>query len=221
MQNLLLSQQEFDTHIKCQTLRLSLVGMSNCGKSYRSRILECENNFFWYQVDEDIQKELDLSDQAAVSIWLGYPTSQTYLERENRYIELENLYTSRASMQSMGKNLVFDTTGSVIHLALSVLETLRENTLVVHLDVGDESLENLIEQFFQTPKPVAWSGYFNQHAGESEDSALRRSYPILLAERLRRYRELAHINIIASKMHDKSGDETLSIIRDKLKLNMI
>ena len=217
MQTKLLTPEEFDAHVADRTLRLSLIGMSNCGKSYRSRVLRKEKDFFWYQVDEDIQKELGLDGQEAVSAWLGYPTRVAYAERERRYIELENRFTGRAAMQSLGKNLVFDTTGSVIHLDQSVLGLLRENTLVVHLDVGDESLEQLIEQFFKMPKPVAWSGYFSQETGESEEDALRRCYPILLTERLKRYRGLAHINVRASEVHDRSGDETLAVLRGKLK----
>jgi len=184
-------------------------------------MLAKERDFFWYQVDGDIQKALGLIGQEAVSAWLGYPTSQTYMERERRYIELENEFTGHAAMQSLGKNFVFDTTGSVIHLDRAVLELVRENTLVVHLDVGEESLEDLMDIFFLKPKPVCWSGYFFQEKGESEESALRRSYPILLKERLKRYRELAHININARELYDMSGDKTLEIIRSKLKTNMI
>src|SRR3989344_7042998 len=221
MQTAPLTPEEFDAHLDGRTLRLSFVGMSSCGKSYRSKVLAKERDFCWYQVDGDIQKALELDGQEAVSAWLGYPTSPTYMERECRYIELENEFTGRAAMQSLGKNFVFDTTGSVIHLDRTVLELMRENTLVVHLDVGEESIEALMNMFFLKPKPVCWSGYFVQKKGESEESALRRSYPILLKERLKRYRGLAHININAREMRDLSGNETLSIIRGKLKTNMI
>jgi len=221
MKTKLLTPEEFDAHTANRTLRISFVGMSNCGKSYRSKILARDSDFFWYRVDGDIQKSLDLENEEEIASWLGYPTSPTYLERERKYIELENEFTGQAAMQSPGKNLVFDTTGSVIHLDSSVLGLLKENTLVVHLDVGDESLENLIDQFFKMPKPVAWSGYFNQNEGESEESSLRRCYPILLTERLKRYRTLANININSRELYDMSGNETLEIIRSKLKKDMI
>ena len=217
MESALLTKTEFDAHVASKTLRLSFVGMSNCGKSYRSKVLERECGFFWYQVDGDILNELGFKDEAEISAWLGYPTSPTYSERERRYIELENEFTGKAAMASPGKNLVFDTTGSVIHLDPATLAALRENTLVVHLDVGEESLDMLIAKFFEKPKPVAWSGYFSQAAGESEMEALRRSYPALLAERLERYRALAHVEIPARDMRDKSGVETLGLIRNKLK----
>ncbi|MBI4065817.1 hypothetical protein HY412_01310 [Candidatus Kaiserbacteria bacterium] len=221
MQNLLLTPEEFDTHAENRTLRLSFIGMSNCGKSYRAKVLEREKDFLWYRVDGDIQKALGLASEEGVASWLGYPTSPTYPERERMYIGLENKFTGQAAMQSPGKNLAFDTTGSVIHLEQYVLNLLRDNTLVVHLDVGDESLEYLIEQFFRMPKPVAWSGYFALEDGESGEQAIRKSYPILLKERLKRYRALAHININASDVRNMSGDETLALIRGKLKTNMI
>lgn len=211
-----LTPEEFDAHIANRTLRLSFVGMASCGKSYRSKVLACECDFFWYQVDNDIQKTLGLDGQEAVSKWLGYPTNSTYMAREFRYIELENEFTGRATMQSLGRNFVFDTTGSIIHLDQAVLELVRENTLVVHLDVGDESLEDLIALFFEKPKPVCWSGYFTLETGESEEDGIRKSYPILLKERLKRYRALAHVNIKASEVNGMSGDETLSAIRGKL-----
>jgi shikimate kinase len=221
MKTELLTPEEFDAHTANRTLRLSFVGMSNCGKSYRSKVLAHENDFFWHRVDGDIQKSLDLESEEEIASWLGYPTSPTYHERERKYIKLENEFTGRAAMSSPGKNIVFDTTGSVIHLDQTVLNLLRDNTLVVHLDVGEESLESLIAQFFQMPKPIAWSGYFTQAPGESEESALRRCYPILLKGRLRRYSALAHININARELYDMSGDKTLEIIRGKLKTNMI
>jgi len=217
----LLMPEEFDTHLADGTLRLSFVGMSNSGKSYRSCVLAKDSGFFWYQVDGDIQKTLGLKGQEELASWLGYPTSPTYLERERRYLELENEYTGGAAMSSHGKNLVFDTTGSVVHLADETLRTLRDNTLVVHLDVGNDSLDNLLARFFKDPKPVAWSGFFSMQLGELVEEALRRSYPALLAERLARYRTLAHLNIDTEEVLNKTGAETLSLIRGKLKKDVV
>lgn len=217
MEPQLLTKTEFDAHVANKTLRLSFVGMSNCGKSYRSKVLERECGFLWYQVDDDIAKTLGMKDVDEVGAWMGFPTRPGYLDREQKYIALENTFTSQAAMSSHGKNLVFDTTGSVIHLDPAVLATLHEHTLVVHLDVGEESLDALITKFFEKPKPVAWSGYFTQVPGETEEEAIRRSYPALLAERLKRYRALAHVEIPAHEMRGKSGSETLALIRNKLK----
>ncbi len=211
-----LTPEEFDSHLAEGTLRLSFVGMSNSGKSYRSRVLEKEKGFSWYQVDNDIQQTLGITGQEAMSTWLGYPTSLEYLEHEKRYLELENEFTSRAALSTSGKNLVFDTTGSAVHLSQETLDKLREHTLVVHLDVGESSIDALLERFFKDPKPVCWSGFFTQREGESEEESIRNSYPTLLRERLQRYCALAQLNIAAEEFRDATGDETLAIIRSKL-----
>ena len=207
---------EFDAHRVAGTLRLAFVGMSNGGKSYRSRVLAREEGFLWYHVDKEIQEALGFAAMQEVSSWLGYPGDEHYAEREERYLALEDGFTKNASVRTGGRNLVFDTTGSVVHLPPGTLSLVRENSLVVHLDVGEDSLPQMIERFFAEPKPVAWSGYYEQRQGETAEEAVRRSYPALLHERLKRYRALAHVNIPASELHDATGVETLTTIRSHL-----
>ena len=216
MKSALLTPEEFDAHLADGTLRLSFVGMSNSGKSYRSRTLARENDFLWYQVDEEIAKALGLNDADELSDWLGSPVSPGFGEREQKYLELESHFTGQAAMSAHGKNLVFDTTGSVVHLPPRTLDTLDENALVVHLDVGDDSLDQMLARFFANPKPVAWGPFFSREADEPLENALRRSYPNLLRERLSRYRALAHLNLPASDFRDVSGEETLARIRAAL-----
>ena len=204
---------EFDVHIKNGSLRLAFVGMSNAGKSYRSKILRDQAGFLWYHVDNEIQKTLGIED---LSSWLGHPSSEGYTKRQAEYLGLEDKFTRQAAIDTGGQNLVFDTTGSVIHLSKETLALLSDNCLVVHLDVGESSLPAMMEKFFANPKPVAWDTFFSMLPGETEEAALRRCYPALLSERLRRYRELAHINIPADDVRDKSAVETLRIICDRL-----
>ena len=216
MQSERLKPEEFDAHIANGTFRLSFVGMSNAGKSYRSKTLHKEKDFLWYQVDEEIWKTLGFDTIAEISSWIGYPTDEGYPERERQYLALENRFTEHASMQTNGKNFVFDTTGSVVHLEPKIQHILKENCLVVHLDVGEDALLHMTEKFLLHPKPVAWCGYFLAQQGESKEESLRRCYPILLAERLKRYRAFSHLNIPAKEVRDTSGDQTLAIIRNHL-----
>ncbi|MAG12769.1 hypothetical protein CL630_03085 [bacterium] len=211
-----LKQSEFDTHVAGQTLRLSFVGMSNAGKSYRSKVLCCKLGFSWHHVDEKIQEMFNFHSMTDISSWLGHPSDTGYQEREKCYLRSEDQLTRRASIQTSGKNLVLDTTGSVVHLNAETLQVLYESCLVVHLDVGNDSLDCMIEQFFSNPKPVIWCGHFSMNAGESKEDALRRCYPILLKRRLERYRTLAHVNIPASSVRDLDGRETLNRIRECL-----
>ena len=206
-----------DAHIASGTFRLGFIGMSNAGKSYRSRKLSEEKGFLWYQVDEEIQKAFGFSDRGQISGWLGLPAAPEYPEREKKYLELENECTRHASMRTDGKNFVFDTTGSVPHLEPETLDILRQNCLLVHLDVGEGKLERMMEKFFEKPKPVAWCGHFFVRPNESQDEALRRCYPELLKTRLAKYRELAHLTIPAQDVFDTSADETLAVIRSYLR----
>ncbi len=216
MESQLLTAQELDQHVKNGTFRLAFVGMSNAGKSYRSEVLRDELGFIWFQVDADIQKNLGFQTMAEISSWLGYPTSEGYGEREAEYLRLENLATRHASMKTEGKNLVFDTTGSVAHMEEETLTVLKDNCLVVHLDVGEDSLEEVIERFFLKPKPVAWCGYLTREDGETDEQALRRCYPALLRDRLATYRSLAHVTVPAKEVRDTSADETLGVIKKYL-----
>lgn len=211
-----LTPQELDAHVANGTFRLALVGMSNAGKSYRSRVLRDEAHFLWYHVDEEIQKALGFTEMDEISKWLGYPTGEGYAQREARYLELENVFTKQAAMQTNGVNLVFDTTGSVVHLDPDTLDVLKQNCLIVHLDVGEDSLATMLERYFKEPKPVAWAGNLMMKSNESEEEALRRSYPNLLRKRLAKYRELAHVNIPASELRDKSAHDMLEIIKSHL-----
>lgn len=211
-----LKPEELDAHIAGGTLRLAFIGMSNTGKSYRSRVLASELDFSWYHVDGEIQKELGFDSMDKISTWLGYPSSATYKEREAAYLNAENACTMVDDLEVNGKNLVFDTTGSVINLATDTLTWLKEQCLLVHLSVDEAHVEELLERFFEHPKPLIWGEHFSQKENESEMDALRRCYPALLHERLAQYNTLSHINIPAEELYDKTGAETIALIREQL-----
>jgi len=82
-----LKPKELDEHVQNGTFRLAFVGMSNAGKSYRSRVLQNELDFFWYEVDAHIQESLNIADMDDISTWLGYPTMDTYRVRQQEYLE--------------------------------------------------------------------------------------------------------------------------------------
>lgn len=216
MERALLKPEELDAHMKNGTLRLAFIGMSNTGKSYRSRVLASEFDFTWYHVDGEIQKMLGFTDMNEISTWLGYPSSGTYREREAQYLAAENTCTMVDDIDTDGKNLVFDTTGSVINLETETLTWLKEQCLVVHLSIKETQIDALMKKFFASPKPVIWGEHFSQEDGESEHDALRRCYPALLHQRLAQYNTLSHINIAADALYNKTADETLALVRDQL-----
>ncbi|OGG70594.1 hypothetical protein A3F27_03085 [Candidatus Kaiserbacteria bacterium RIFCSPHIGHO2_12_FULL_53_13] len=212
-----LTQAEYEAHIANKTFRLAFVGMSNVGKSYRSQVLRDECGFMWYHVDEEIQKSLGFKAMDEISRWIGYPNSQGYAEREKTYLASEDKHTKVDFLDTNGKNLVFDTTGSVIYLQNPTLAWLKENCLVVNLDIDERAIDTMTKKFFEKPKPIAWSGFFKPNEGETEKETLERCYPELLADRLKKYRALSHINIPAEKLYDRSGSETLDVIKTYLK----
>ncbi|MDO8575944.1 MAG: hypothetical protein Q7R90_01370 [bacterium] len=112
-----LTRKEFDAHMADNTLRIAFVGMSNVGKSYRSKVLRDESEFDWYQVDKEIIKSLGFTGMEEIAEWLGLPDSPTYEEREREYLESEAKHT-KVDFLDTHRNLVFDTTGSVIYLDL-------------------------------------------------------------------------------------------------------
>lgn len=212
-----LTQNEYSRHINNGTLRLAFIGMSNAGKSYRSRVLRDECGFMWYHVDGEIQKTLGFETMEEISEWLGYPTSSTYIERERKYLDAEGQHTMIEALDTGKKNLVSDTTGSVIYLKAHTHNWLEENCLMVNIQVDERAISELIKNFFEKPKPVVWQGFFEQKENETEREALERCYPKLLSSRLEKYRAMAHINIPAEKLYDTNGQETLSIIKTYLK----
>ncbi|MDO8664808.1 MAG: hypothetical protein Q7K44_04695 [Candidatus Liptonbacteria bacterium] len=212
-----LTQSEYDKHIEDKTLRLAFIGMSNAGKSYRSRVLRDECGFMWYHVDGEIQKTLGFETMEEISEWLGYPTSSTYIERERKYLDAEGKHTMIEALDTGGKNLVSDTTGSVVYLKAHTHNWLEENCLMVNIQVDERAISELIKNFFEKPKPVVWQGFFNQKENETERDALERCYPKLLSSRLEKYRAMAHVNIPSEKLHNTSGLETLNIIKTYLR----
>ncbi len=210
-----LTQTEYDAHIAENTLRIAFVGMSNVGKSYRSKVLRDESDFDWYQVDKEIIKSLGFTTMEEISEWLGLPHTDTYKERERLYLEAEARHT-KVDFLDTDRNLVFDTTGSVIYLQHSTIAWLQENCLIVHLDTDEQSIAPMIKSFFDHPKPVVWNDLYEKRDGESETETLERCYPVLLSDRLEKYRAIAHLNIPATDLYDKSGKETLDIIRSHL-----
>ncbi len=213
----LITKNEFEEKIKNGVLKIAFVGMSNAGKSYYSEKLQNEMDFFWYDIDEKIQGVLGFGNMDEISDWLGYPNSLDYTQREKKYLELENKFTKTVDVDTNKKNLVFDTTGSVIYLDNNTLNWLKNNTLIVNFDVGENAILGMLEKFFDNPKPLMWNGEFNQQKNETTNNALKRCYPQLLKKRLKLYKQLAHISIPIEKIKDKSAEELLEIIKKELK----
>ena len=211
-----LTQSEWDHHVANGTLRLAFVGMSNAGKSYRSRVLRDENDFMWYEVDSAIQKDLGFDNMDAISEWMQQPYTEGFKQRQQQYLDSESRCTKLDHLDTGGRNLAFDTTGSFIYLDQDALDWLHRETMVINIDVGEEDIARMVRKYFEEPKPVVWGDFFNKETEETNDDALMRCFPILLHDRLERYRGFAHLTIPFMELRDTSGIETLEVIKSYL-----
>ncbi|KAA8492918.1 hypothetical protein FVE85_9190 [Porphyridium purpureum] len=194
----------FDHALNQGSLRLAFVGMSNCGKSFRTSQLEQQAQFSRLSVDEEIEKVVEPELRAlgyagieGMAEWMGYPYDPQNAANVARYLDIEDSITANAQPTVPAKNFCLDTTGSVIYLPQPTLQRLRDEFLVVHLEASDDMLDEMTENYFATPKPVVWGDAFKQRDGQSGIDALRECYPNLLQQRRKLYRALAHVNLPA------------------------
>jgi shikimate kinase len=185
-----------------QPLRLSLIGMSGSGKSHWAKNLNalgCPTACCDDQIEARLAPILKAGGYQGingVAAWMGWPHSPNYTERESEYLReeiatLDELLTSLE--EDPHRELVIDTTGSVICTGNHILHRLRKLTTVVYLAASGEEVELLIQRYLRDPKPVLWQGVFQQRPGETPHDAVVRCYPLLIAARRRSYEALAHL----------------------------
>jgi len=185
-------------------MHLSFIGMSGVGKSYWAKQLAKAR---WLHLDcdamiaERLSEIIEVGDDEepvhAIGRWMGMPWSPGYAEREARYLELERGVTTqaidRASSGGQDQPAVIDTTGSVVYTGDKILSRLKSATRVVYFDTPVAVRQQMIELYLREPKPVLWQGVYRPEPSEPQDESLARCYADLLADRDRRYRELADV----------------------------
>jgi hypothetical protein len=184
-------------------VHISLIGMSNIGKSYWARRLAVEGGF--ERVDCDRLVEGKLAGQLVklgykgihdVAKWMGQPFDPQYPDTSRAYLACERevmLETIERLGAASPKPLAIDTTGSVIYVGGDIAERLKALTNVVYFEASSTHVSKLFERYMANPKPVIWGTSFAPRAGEAPFDALRRCYPDLLHDRAGRYRAMAHI----------------------------
>lgn len=208
-----LSRSDFYDRLEAGTLRLSFIGMSNIGKSFTAMRLRKSHGFDLYEVDEAIQKALDLKSMQESADWMGFPYEDTYAAREAEYLALEGRLTAAAFDDTKG-NIILDTTGSVIYTDDETRAALSEQSVVVHIKAGPNNLRRLETLYFKSPKPLIWAGHFESDAGDTHIDALKACYPKLLNSRMDAYEELADVSVPASLLFE--GTTTPEMILDAI-----
>ena len=210
-------------------MRLSLIAMSGSGKTYWAnqmagsgfRCLSCDE-----MIATRLKPELAAADGTPLAMgkWMGFPYQTGYVERESKYLHYERLaleeimdFIASANAGS-GKDIVVDTTGSVIYTGKHLLNSLRKFTTVVHLATPLEIQEQMYQAYLKSPRPVLWRGKYARLPGETTGEALARCYPKLLSYREGRYKKLAHLTIDYHKY--RKSDFTIKNFLDEVRRGM-
>ncbi|MFA5041037.1 MAG: hypothetical protein WC464_05340 [Bdellovibrionales bacterium] len=186
-------------------MRISLIGMSNIGKSYCSKRLAAGYGFKHIDCDALIEKKIsaELAEggyrgTTGMAKWMGFPSDPQYEKSSRRYItsEKEVMKEALASLPDDPLPVVIDTTGSVIYTGSDVLDDLRAKTRVIYFEASEGHTDGLFKSYINHhPKPVIWGDSYKPLAGEAPRQTLQRCYPELLHDRARRYKEIAHVTI--------------------------
>lgn len=198
-------------------LRLALIGMSGAGKSHWAKnlaALGCPTVCCDDQIEARLEPLLKAGGHSGingVAAWMGWPDRPRYAERESQYLseEIAVLDEVLSGLEKDSKrDLILDTTGSVIATGNHTLHRLRRQMTVIYLAASQEETQLLIQRYLQDPKPVLWQGAFQPRPGETPHQTVVRCYPVLIAARRQSYEALAHLTLPTSKLHELSPPGT-------------
>ncbi len=216
---------QFDEALRDGKLVLTLMGMSNVGKSYWSREL-AKMGFYRICSDVLLQEKLhrekvlgEVTDEA-LAAWLGMPYEERFVEQQKRFLDLEReLFVEILCEIKNGahRNTVIDPAGSFIYAGDSVCNEFKARSCMVYLEATTEMREEMFERFMKFPKALVWGELFTVQPGESEQQALARSYLKLLEYRANLYRQYADVTIPYPELpRGGSGDIFLDCVSARL-----
>jgi shikimate kinase len=188
-------------------MRITLIGMSGSGKSFWSSAL-ARHGFHYLGCDREIGRRLVEEGRLSagsldlIGNWMGFPFDAAYPRREALYLGHEKAVMDRllTELESRPPDhgsppVVIDTTGSVIYTGEAIRQRLRQQTVVVYLSTSPDYRQALHRAYVKNPRPVLWQQHFRKNHGEDDQTALKRCYADLLADRESRYRHYAHLEI--------------------------
>ncbi len=184
---------------------ISLIGMSNSGKSHWSQLLEEHKNFVMFCCDDMIEeklgpelKELGFSGVSDVGKWMGQPYDERYKENSRKYLDSE-IDVMKEIFEEIKKNsyekVVIDTTGSVVYTGDEILKKLKEISRVIYLETPQSIQNHMLKAYMKYPKPVYWGNSYKIMDGENCTAALVRCYSELLSFRTKLYEGLADLTL--------------------------
>jgi shikimate kinase len=209
-------------------LRIALIGMSGAGKSFWSKRLAqashaaicCDD-----RIEQRLRSRLEVSGYAGingVASWMGWPVSSTYAQREAEYLAEEIAVLDEVLTElerDPSRELILDTTGSVIYTGNNLLLRLRRQMTIVYLAAAADEQQLLIERYLHDPKPVLWRGAFQPKKGETARQTVERCYPTLIAARRQSYEALAHCSVPVAELRDPGLDAVAFLAKVKARLD--
>ena len=191
-------------------MKLTLIGMSNVGKSYWSEKL-VKKGFKRFCCDDLIEKKLEphlieqgFSGIQDVSKWMGLPYEKQYPINSEFYLdcEVQVMKEILEYIDKSDKDIVIDTTGSVIHTNTTILQQIKLLTKVIYLKSPYSVIQEMLSKFIENPKPVFWANMFHKESGEDNMQAIKKCYPKLISYRGMQYNRFADIILDYYKLKD-------------------
>ncbi len=211
-----LTEHEFLRRLNNNQLVLTLIGMSNIGKSYWAKKL-AEIGFKHIDCDGRIENKLlqrsfkiKNNGVSGLAEWMGYPHEERFPKTQAEYLSTEKEVMleiidelEKGIIESSIGNIAIDTSGSFIYAGKETCQGIREKSLIVYIKAPKEMKEKMFEKFIENPKPVIWGDIYKKREDESEIDALARCYPDLLDYRFKLYEECADISIPYESIYQK------------------
>lgn len=215
-----LSKYSFIEKLKNNQLTISLVGMSNIGKTTWSNRL-ATLNFNAIECDKLIEKKLSkqlaregLKNIDGVSKWLGQPFEKNFKTNQAKYLKYENLILEETLENTItkGKNTIIDTTGSVIYCQENILSKLKKNSIVVYIEATKDMEETMYQNFIKIPKPIIWGNLYDPK------KPMEKCYKSLLEYRRKLYENIADIRIPFEEVNPQkiTATQFLELIQEYL-----
>lgn len=221
-----LTKQEFLEKLNNNQLVLSIIGMSNIGKSYWARRLSGVG--FEYINCEGIietklrEKSFEIKNHgpAGLAEWMGYPHEERFSKTQAEYLNTEKevmLEIIDDLEREVSGNIAIDTTGSFIYTGEEAYKGIREKSLIIYIKEPEGRKKKMFEKFIDSPKAVIWGDTYSKREDESEMEALARCYPDLLDYRSKVYEKYADISIPFESIYKKvNANGFLELIKNQL-----
>jgi len=221
-----LPKLQFEQLFQENQLILSLIGMSNIGKTYWSKKLH-DVGFRHINCDDLIEaklapvlKKLGYLGIADVSRWMGQLYNERFSANQQKYLSLEKEILEDIFAEiKYGKiqNTVIDTTGSVVHASGNICARLKQCSLVIYIEASEKMKEKMFKQYLKEPKPVVFGNAYDPKDDETTAQTLKRCYRKLLNLRSALYAEFADVIIPRGAIEENMDvHQFISLIKQSL-----